>query len=441
MADPAARPLLASDRRGFLQHTSLAALAFWAGTHAARGATDKLNLGIIGAGGRGGGNLDAVSGENIVAICDIDANMAAGAFQRFPNARRYSDLRRLFDEAGDLNGVVVSTADHTHAQAVCMALDRGLHVYCEKPLVRTLGENATVRRRARDAGKATQMGNQGSAHPGQRATVERVQSGVLGPVREVHWWTNRPIWAQGVPRPTDTPPEPDHIDWDAWCGPQEVVPYSPAYHPFSWRGFWDYGTGALGDMACHIMNMAYRALDLGQPTAVFATNWGDPFPESGPRQSVVAYEFAARPGHPPVRAYWYEGGLKPSPALVEGRGLAEGGTILVGDNGVMLCNNDWATDYVLLPEDRFHDLPPAPETLPRSPGHHEEWLLAAKGQPIVPLSNFAYATDLTETVLLGCLAQQLPEQRIRWNAQAGRSPNTPEADRLINPPRRAGWEL
>jgi predicted dehydrogenase len=310
----------------------------------------------------------------------------------------------------------------------------GKHVYCEKPLVHSVWEARMVREAARRARVATQMGNQAHSSGNLRQAVEIVRSGVIGAIREVHCWSDRPIWPQGIDRPQDTPSVPSTLYWDLWLGPAPARPYHPAYHPFAWRGWWDFGTGALGDMGCHIIDTAYWALELGLPTRIEAE--GEPrHPESGPKSSVVRYEFPARKGMPPVRLIWYDGGRKPSNELVEGRSLAPNGTIFVGEKGVIYFPH--AQQCFLFPQSKFADFQPPQPTLPRSPGHHAEWIQACKtGSPTY--SNFEYATTLTEAVLLGNVAFRTGEA-IEYDARNGRVKNVPDAERYIRPPYRKGW--
>jgi predicted dehydrogenase len=301
-------------RRTFLQYSAIAA-GIWSSPSilADRSPANKLNIGIIGVGGKGAENLKHVASENIVALCDIDARSLRAAAARYPRARQYSDFRKLLEQK-DLDAVVISTPDHTHAVATLMAIKLGKHVYCEKPLTHTIDEARRVTQAAREYKVATQMGNSGHSSDGVRSLVEWVQAGVIGTVHEVHAWSNRPIWPQGLTRPADTPPVPDHVAWDLWLGPAEVRPWNPAYHPFNWRGWWDFGTGALGDMGCHIMDGPFWALDLGQPSTIDAES-GPMTQESPPKWSVIRYEFPSNQRRSAVRLTWYDGGKKPEPGV------------------------------------------------------------------------------------------------------------------------------
>ena len=402
-------------------------------------ANGKLNVACIGCGGRGGGNIDGVASENIVALCDVDENQAKGKREKFPDARFFTDFRVMLDRMGrQIDAVVVSTPDHTHAVAAAMALRMGKHVYCEKPLTHTIHEARVLRDLARKAGVATQMGNQGTASSGMRESVEVLRAGAIGQVYEIHVWSNRPVWPQGIQRPADTPPVPGGLHWDLWLGPMPYRPYHPAYHPFNWRGWKDFGTGAIGDMGCHTVNMPFMALDLRDPIAVEAETF-EGTEETYPKRSIVRYSFGARGSLRPLRMYWYDGGLKPSPELLFGRELPGSGVVLVGEKGLMFSPDDYGGQYELLPAERFADFRKPEPSLPRSPGHHAEWIRACKGgEPA--MSNFDYAAALTETMLLGNLAVLVGEP-IYWDSARCRAINCPKAEYYVNMPYRKGWRL
>ena len=417
-----------------------AGLALSAGSALARStaANGKLNVGIIGVDGRGGAHVAALGAtENLVALCDVDEVSLAKAGARFPAAARYTDFRRML-ERRDLDAVVVGTADHTHFPASMMALDLGKHVYCEKPLTHSVWEARQLARAAGRAKVATQMGNQGHSNDGTRRVVELVQSGAVGAVREVHCWTDRPIWPQGIDRPAETSAVPGHVHWDLWLGPAPERPYHPAYHPFKWRGFWDFGTGALGDMACHVMDTAFWALKLGSPTSVEAE--GEPHhPDSAPKWAVIRYEFPERGSLPPVKLTWYDGGRKPPAALAHGEKLPDNGTILVGERGTILLPDAYGSTFVLLPKERFSGFVPPARTIPNSPGHHAEWVAACKSGGTGG-SNFQYAGALTEMVLLGNVAFRVGH-KIYWDARKLKARNCTEADRYIRRDYRSGWSF
>lgn len=400
---------------------------------------EKLNIAIIGAGGQGRANLQGVSSENIVALCDVDERLAYNARQRFPNAKFYKDFRKMLTEMrSQIDAVVVSTPDHTHAIASVAAMRMGKHVYCEKPLTRTLWEARLMRDTARRYKVATQMGNQGTASNGLREGVEVLQAGILGDVTEIHIWSNRPIWPHGIARPKEEGIVPDGLDWDLWLGPAPARPYHEAYHPFRWRAWIDFGTGALGDMGCHTMNMVFWGLDLRNPVSVEAESSGMNG-ETYPVWSIVRYEFPKRGNFAPCKLTWYDGGKKPPAELLEGEQMADSGMIVIGSNGRMYSPGDYGHPYILLPRDKFANFQPPTPTIPRSPGHHAEWIRACKGgEPA--MSNFNYATALTETVLLGNLALLVGE-KINWDARRLRAINCPKADKFIRPTYRKGWTI
>jgi predicted dehydrogenase len=424
-------------RRRFLKHAS--AFAILAGTRHLFGRTlspnDKLNLGVIGVAGRAEGNIEGVQGENIVAVCDVDELYLAKAKERFPQAQAFQDFRKML-ELPELDAVVISTADHTHAVATVAALGRGLHVYCEKPLTHSVAEARTVAKAARKAGKATQMGTQIHAGKNYRRVVELVQSGVIGPISEVHVWVTGKSWGGGE-RPTETPAVPPHLHWDLWLGPAPERPYHPDYVPRNWRRWWDFGGGTLGDMGCHLMDLPFWALGLQTPTAVEAE--GPPVhSETAPGSLTVRYDFPARGAQPPVRLTWYHGDEPPA-ALLAAHGMTEpkgAGVLFIGQAGALFA------DYgarKLLPLEKFADFHAPPKTIPDSIGHHAEWIAACKtGAPTT--CNFDYAGALTEAVLLGNVAYRVG-QRIEWDAPNLRITNVPDAARFLRREYRAGWTL
>jgi predicted dehydrogenase len=436
-----------SSRRAFLKQSTWTCAGLWIagsrvlGAEPVRSPNDRLGVGIIGAAGRGAANLKAIAGagENIVALCDIDDVNLGRAAAQFPAAKTCNDFRRLLEQKG-VDAVVVTTPDHTHAVAAALALRLAKHVYCEKPLTHSIHEARTLARLAAEAKVATQMGNAGHSSESTRRVVELVRSGAIGPVHEVHAWTNRPIWPQGIDRPADTPPVPEHVHWDLWLGPAPERPYHGAYHPFKWRGWWDFGTGALGDMGCHIFDPPYWALDLRLPDRVSAE--GPPrHPETAPAWSIVRYEFPARGSQPPVALTWYDGGKLPPPELFDGQPPAPGssGSVLVGAKGRLVVNHGRGGSR-LLPEREFAGFTPPERTLPRPAGHHEEWIEACKsGAPTG--TNFDYSAALTETVLLGNVALHSGRE-IAWDA-ANMQPKYggPLDDLYIRREYRKGWSL
>ncbi|HEY8503238.1 MAG TPA: Gfo/Idh/MocA family oxidoreductase [Gemmataceae bacterium] len=436
------------DRRRFLQASAAAGAATWlaGGTllgQQTRSPNERLNIGIIGAGGRGEGNIAGVRGENIVALCDVDENRAGKQFEAFPKATKYHDFRRMLEKE-KLDAVVISTPDHTHAVAAVMAMSLGKHVYCEKPLTWSVEEARVLRKVAQKMKVATQMGNQGTAAQGLRTAVEVVRAGIIGPVREVHVWTNRPIWDQGMQEAPPPEPVPAHLKWDLWLGPAAERPYSPKYLPFAWRGWWDFGTGALGDMACHTANMAFMALKLGAPKRVSAESGGGS-ELSPPKWSTITYTFPERgEGFPEVKLIWYDGtrdGKRnlPPAELLPGVKMPTSGSLLIGEKGSLFSPDDYGAVFHPLPKEKFEGVKMPEPTLPRSPGHHQEWILACKGGPPA-MSNFDYAGPLTEFVLLGNVAVRAGKP-IEWDAESLKVTNVPEADKFIRREYRKGFEL
>jgi predicted dehydrogenase len=404
--------------------------------------SEKLNIAGIGVGGQGRSDLEELRNHNIVALCDVDWRRAAGTFRRFPDAKRYKDFRKMLDKEKSIEGVVIATPDHTHAVATMTAIKMGKHVYCEKPLTHTLYEARRLTEVAREHKVATQMGIQGHAGEGVRLLCEMIWDGAIGPVREVYSWTNRPIWPQGIDRPIDTPPVPKSLEWDLWLGPAPYRPYHPAYVPFKWRGWWDFGTGAIGDMGIHNLSPIFWALKLEHPTTVEASST-EVNSETYPLASVVRYEFPARGDMPPVKLIWYDGGLMPERPgeLEEGRALGDGdgGTLFVGDKGKILAPGWCAADPRLIPETRMKGYGQPPKSIPRSIGHHAEWIEACKGgEPAV--ANFDFAGPLTEVVLLGNVAIRAGK-KLRWDGSKMKTTNVPEANEYLYSQYRKGWAL
>jgi predicted dehydrogenase len=410
--------------------------------------SEKLNIAGIGVGGQGAGDLGNLSSQNIVALCDVDWRHAAGTFRRYPKASQYRDFRKMLDkEDKNIDAVVVATPDHIHAPASMAAIKRGKHVYCEKPLTHSVYEARKVAEAAREYKVATQMGNQGQASPETRLMCEYVWAGAIGPVREVHIWTDRPLrglnsvyWPQGVGRPTDKEDIPSTLDWDLWLGPAPQRPYSSAYVPFKWRGWWDFGTGALGDIGCHRIDPVWRALKLKCPSSVEASctlvN-----KETFPVASMVTYHFGARGDMPPVKLTWYDGGLRPPrpEELEDGQHLGTNGILFVGDKGKML-------EYTLIPESKRKEFGKPPKVIPRSPGHHQEWIEACKGGKPAG-SNFDHAGPLAEAVLLGNIAlrpelkEKLTRTSLLWDGPNLKITNVPEANKFLHRRYREGWTL
>jgi len=434
-------------RRRFLQGsiaaaTTLATTRLLRGVPAGYSANEKVNVAQIGATGKGRDDLEGIkkAGGKVVALCDVDASHTAQAAHEFPNARPHTDFRRMLETQKDIDAVVVTIPDHQHAFAAMTAMRHGKHVYCQKPLTHDIYEARLLRKTAAELKLATQMGNEGHSSEGLRAQVDWIRAGVLGPVTEVHVWTDRPVgwWPQGLERPSASAPAPPGLDWDLWLGTAPERPYNAAYHPFKWRGFWDFGTGALGDMACHIMDVPCWALNLTGPCAVEAESQGMTA-ESGPNWSIITWHFPARGDLPPLKMKWYDGGKRPDkPAdLPDAQWRkAKGGCMFVGEKGVM-CGSQIQRPNVLGALGK--ELTPPARTLPRSPGHYVEWIDAIKGGPAA-MSNFDYAAQLAETVLLGNIALRCG-QRIEWDAAEMQVINLGGKNRLARREYRKGWEL
>ena len=402
---------------------------------------EKLNLALIGCGGRAMENLAGLEDQNIVALCDVDEHRAAETFKRFPQAKKYHDFRKMLDQRRrEIDAVVVSTPDHVHAPACMMAMRLGKHAYCEKPLCWSIEEARRMAETAKKYKVATQMGTQGMAEAGTRAGIEVVRSGVLGQVRELHSWSDRPIWPQGIGRPKDTPPVPAHLKWDLWLGPAPERPYHPAYAPFTWRGWLDFGTGAIGDMGIHNAAMPFVALKLGYPKSVEVVESSGTNHETFPSWAILRYEFPQRGDLAPLTFYWYDGGKKPSRDLLGGQEPAKNGAILVGERGTMYSIEWTGGDWVLLPKDKFRDYQRPQPTVPRSPGHYREWIEACKGGPAAFCNFVDFGATVTETMLLGNLALRIG-RKIEWNAQNMRAAGCPEADQFIRRKYRKGWEI
>jgi len=400
---------------------------------------EKLNLAIVGCANKGWHNVQELKGQNMVALCDVDANYLEKAAQTYPDATRHRDYRKMLDqEAKRIDAVVVSTADHNHAPATSIALALGKHVYCEKPLTHTVEEARKIAELAAKAKVATQMGIQIHAGSNYRRVVEIVQSGAIGKVSEVYCWCNKG-WSGGKFEPWDGPP-PAHLDWDLWLGPAQQRPYSPNIHPANWRRFWEYGSGTFGDMACHIMDLPFWALGLGHPHYVSCE--GPPVdPVGAPAWVKARYDFVLDDGSP-LMLHWSDGGAHFEPvekAMDQyDRPLSRWGLgiLFVGDKGQLAA--DYGR-YLLFPKDKFADFQPPEKTIADSIGHWNEWVQACKtGSPTT--CNFAYAGGLTETVLLGIVAYRAG-QPIEWDATALKAKNAEGADQYVRKPYRKGWEL
>ncbi len=433
-------------RRQFLRRTAVAgAIASGFYVNPLRAAetnspNEKLNLGIVGCGNKGRHNVEQLRGQNIAALCDVDTNFLDMASQIFPDATRHRDYRRFLEkEARHLDAVVVSTADHTHAPAAALAMDLGKHVYCEKPLAHTVQEARVLAQLAARKKVATQMGTQIHAGSNYRRVVEVIQSGAIGPVREVFNWCNKG-WSDGRFTATDRP-APANLDWDLWLGPARARPYSPDIHPQNWRRFWEYGSGTFGDMACHVMDLPFWALNLRHPVAVTAEG-PEVHPDGAPNWCKATYEFPARGESPAVKFHWSDGGahheLVKNTHDASGKPLASWGlgVLFVGERGMLAA--DYGR-YQLLPTGGFDGFQPPAKSIPDSIGHWDEWVQACKtGSPTT--CNFDYSGALTETVLLGIVAFRAG-QRIEWDAANLKATNASQAEQYVKKQYRQGFEV
>ena len=445
------------NRRRFLKtSTGKAASAFMilqAGSARTYAANEKLNIASIGAGGRAASDISEVAAtENIVALADVDWKRSAPMLKLHGKAKHFKDYRVMLEEMdSEIDGVIVATPDHHHFHASMAAIKRGKPVYCEKPLTHSVWEARELTRAAREAGVATQMGNQAQANEETRVVQEFVMDGAVGQIREAHIWTDRPskglhgeYWPQGVNRPTDTPDVPRDLDWDLWLGPAPERPYHSAYAPFKWRGWWDFGTGALGDIACHYFDPVFRALQLGAPTSVEAasTRVND---ETFPVGSMITWHFPKRGDMAPVKLVWYDGGLRPArpDTIKDNETLGANGLMLVGDDGCL--TSDWIS-WKMHPEKKAIEYGAPPKKLIRSPGHHAEWIRAAKGGEKGG-SNFDWAGPMTEAILLGNVAlrpqlrEKLTKVKLHWDAENLAFSNCEEANQFLRRDYRAGWEV
>ena len=480
---------IGGSRREFLAGGAAAAIAAMSFPHIlpaqARGANDRPRVAGIGVGGKGGSDVEhAAQHADIVALCDVDSKSIESKQKQFPKAKVYKDFRKMFEEMADgIDAVTISTPDHVHGIAAMTAMNLGKHVYCQKPLTQTVYEARMLRQLAQQKKLATQMGNQGSAGSGLRRAVEVIQAGVIGPVRELHVWSNRPIWPQGIERPAGEDKVPPELDWDLWLGPAKERPYkgNRTYHPFAWRGWWDFGTGALGDMACHTVNMPFRALKMGYPTVVECEETSKLNKETYPKTSRIRFEFPEREGMPPLKFWWYDGApgdrevkaLRPpeditkeiaefeqkqkrNAAAGERPKLPPSGCLLIGDKGKVYSPDDYGSQFYVLTEGekefvdggKHEGAKAVEQTIPRNEGQggdderqKAEWFRMMKGgEPAY--SNFDIAAYLTEIILLGCIAMRVGvKKRMDWDGPNMRSTNVAEAAQYVRRQSRPGWEL
>ncbi len=429
----------------------------------------KLNIAGVGVGGMGKNNMANIAmlqrddeGEliphdsssspvNVTALCDVDDNYAAGAYKLFPKAKTYRDFRVMLDKMDkDIDAVMVATPDHIHAVVAMAAIKAGKHVYVQKPLTHTVYEARKLTEAARKMGVATQMGNQGHSQEGCRLVKEWIADGAIGDVREVHCWTNRPVWPQGILRPADAPAVPANLNWDLWLGPAPHRPYNPAYLPFNWRAWYDFGCGALGDMACHVMDAAFWALDLKYPISVQASR-GEQVTkmwervvnnETYPNASAVHYSFPARGNMPPVKVHWYDGGILPErpEELDPRRKMGYSGTIFVGDKGKIM-SGEYGDGPRIIPETKMRIYKRPAKTLKRvTTSHEQNWIDACKGGDPAS-SNFDYSGPFTEMVVMGNFAIRLPGQLLKWDGINMKITNNDAANAFVHKQYRQGWTL
>ncbi|MBK8566954.1 MAG: Gfo/Idh/MocA family oxidoreductase [Saprospiraceae bacterium] len=467
------------NRRDFVKTAGLGAAGFFiVPRHVLgkgfRAPSDKLNIALIGAGGRANSHRDALKDtENLVAFCDVDDARAKETYEMFPKVPHYRDFRKMLDaQDKQIDAVVVTTPDHTHAVTAMAAIKRNKHIYVEKPLVHSIFEGRALLKAAKEHKVVTQMGNQGASMDCNRELVEWVQSGAIGDVTRAHIWTNRPVWPQGIPTPKNGAKVPSTLDWDLWLGPAQYRDYDPAYLPFAWRGWWDYGTGSFGDMGCHLVDPVYRALKLSLPTSVEAstsTVWlngvEQNYTDSCPPSSFVKMDFAARENMPAFELFWYDGGLRPMrPAELgsdEPFGNWDGGVLLEGTKGKMMCGI-FGENPTLLPTKRMKEVKPPTPWLPRRKGSHQQiWADACKGIGEAT-SPFEYAVPLTETLNIGNLAVRCYDikklqkgkqpdwwapydypgrVRLDWDAEKGVCKNFEPANQWVKREYRKGWDL
>jgi len=433
-------------RRQFLQTTTATGIGYWVagGVQAqeSKSPNERIAMASVGVGGKGSGDSrDASARGDIVAICDVDKSRLGGAAKKFSKAKTYVDFRKMFDEMGkSIDAVTVSTPDHTHASAALMAMRMGKHCFVQKPLTHTIYEARLMAQVAKEMGVATQMGNQGTAGTAMRKAAAMMRAGRLGTPKEVIVWSNRPIWPQGVGRPAAKEP-PANLDWDLWLSVAPKRPFTPRYHPFRWRGWWDFGTGALGDMACHTVNMPYMGLDLFNPVSVQAKTSGHN-KDSYPKWSIIDFEFPAVDWRPAVKFTWMDGGKRPDPEVLDGDAPKGSGCVVIGTKGKLYSGSDTGGIDKL-----YGDIDDSDEGLEydESPGHFQEWVDAIKGGKPAK-SNFAdYAGGLTETVLLGNLAVWVAAEgegeRVQWDAKNLKVKNISGLEQIVKPVYPKGYTL
>ncbi len=453
-----------TDRRQFLKTAALVSSVVSIvprhvlGGSGQKAPSEKLNIAGIGVGGMGKSNLKHCDGENIVALCDIDQGYAAKTFKEYPKATVYRDFREMLEKQKDIEGVIVATPDHSHAVIALAAIRAGKHVYVQKPMTHSVHEARVLTLAAREHKVATQMGNQGHSGDGTRLVREWIEAGTIGAVRDIHVWTNRPVWSQSVEmeRPKETPAVPEGLDWDRWIGPAAYRPYHPAYIPGTWRAWWDFGTGALGDLGCHLLDAPFWAMNLRYPTSVegcISTYWEglwkktNPRNECYPRSTIVRYKFPARGTLPAVNLTWWDGGMMPPRPegldADESLGDEDGGVIFLGEKGVLICGC-YGRQPRVFPDSIMNELPKTPQRIERVAGgldgHEKDWIRSCKdGKP--SSASFDYSGPLTEMVLMGNLAVRFPNRQLLWDGENMRVTNDSTANGYVRRQYREGWSL
>lgn len=442
-------------RRAFLTATTTtAAVVAGCATNTAKvvpgkiSPNEKINCAGIGVGGKGMGDISSCRRENIVALCDPDSERAAEAFYRYPDAAKFADYRKMFDKmAKDIDACTISTPDHTHAPAAFMAMNLGKHVYVQKPLTHTIAEARMLTRLAAKTGVVTQMGNQGHCGDGVRDLCEMLWTGAIGDVTEAHIWTNRPIWPQGIPDPLPEEPVPPTLEYDLWIGTAPMRPYNKGYVPWNWRAWWDFGCGAIGDMACHIMDPAFWSLKLfeAQSYTVQVMQQDGMNSQTGPNRSTIKYQFPARGDMPAVTVYWRDGGnMPPRPADVpENQKLGEddNGSLFIGTQGYLTAG-EYGGNARLLPDEKMTDYVKPDPTLPRIQNEdpYRHWLECIhNGQKSV--SDFSYAGPLTEVANMGNVALHAGNKELHFDVESMRITNDADANQWLTKEYRKGWEL
>jgi predicted dehydrogenase len=408
---------------------------------------EKLNVAGIGVGGMGKGDIMNCTSENIVALCDVDAKQAEETFYKLSSAKQYKDYRKMLEEMDkEIDAVTVSTPDHTHAPAAYMAMMMGKHVRVQKPLTHTIAEARLLAKTAKETGVVSQMGNQGHAGNGVRELCEALWAGAIGDVKEAHIWTNRPIWPQGISKPYKEEKVPETMEWDLWIGSAPERPYNHKYAPFNWRGWWDFGCGAIGDMACHIMDPAFWSLKLYEaPTySVEVLEQEGMNEETAPKKCVIKYQFPARAGMPAVDVYWYDGGIMPKrpDGVPENQKMGDGdnGSLFIGSTGVM-TSGCYGGESRLLPDELMKDFKRPEPTIARIEGENPylNWLACCKtGEQAV--SDFSYAGPLTEVANMGNVALWAGE-KIEYDVASMKITNVKKANKFLSKKYRKGWEL